>query len=123
MKKQQIKVSKNKITLVEAINNQLSKDVNNLLDIFYNADPTIGNMIYKRKGQRDAMTRLMKKYGKEEMIFVINKAIEVRNKPFAPIITNPVELEIRLIKLKLYLKRKKNEGKKIMIGTDFSKIN
>ena len=114
-----IKVLKNQMTIKEAIEKQLGRDVNDLLNIFFEADETVTNIIYKHKGQRNALLRLIKKFGKEQIAFSIKKAIEVRGETFAPVITDPINLESKLIKLKLYLQKEKNKGGKIIMGTKF----
>jgi len=122
MKKKQtiIKTSNNQMALKEAIEKQLERDTNDIIKIFYDSDQTMSNLVYKHRGQRNAAKNLMKKFGKEQVIIITNKAIEVRNKPFAPVITNPIELQAKLIKLKLYLEREKNQGGKIIIGSNFA---
>ncbi|MGQ4876255.1 MAG: hypothetical protein ACP6IY_19510 [Promethearchaeia archaeon] len=110
------------LTNEELIEKQIEKDINKIIDIFYQSDETTKNgLLFRNKNQRNAVKKLIEKFGFEQIELITKVAMEARKEPYAPVITNPIELEAKLIKLKLFIERKKNEGGQIIKGTDFSK--
>ncbi len=126
-KEKKIKLfKKNEVVDIDTlIKEQLSKNVNSLMAVFYEADIIKNHKFFANRTQRKAAEDLIKKFGVEQAISIAKIAIRVRCQPYAPVITTPLELKNKLIKLKLFFDRKKieEENKKrnvaIMSDDDF----
>lgn len=117
-----VKISSSKNSIEELVEKQMEKDINKILGIFYKSDETTKHgLLFQNRNQRAAVKRLIMAHGFEDIVFAVEVAMEIRTEPYAPIITSPIQLEAKLINLKLFIERKKNEGGKIVEGTDFSK--
>lgn len=79
------------------------KDINLLLEKFKPINPSY-EQLYKRKNQREALTRLTKKYTYAKMAGLITALPELINKPYAPQITTPMQLEEKLGRLLMFIK-------------------
>lgn len=84
------------------------KEINTLLGLFEVVNPTInfGNLT-----QRSALERMLKRFGFEKLEATIKALPEVINKPYAPKITTPIQLENKLGELIAFYKQE--QGKKI----------
>jgi len=75
-------------------------DVMTILKKWNSFNASIG---YGNKIQRQAVEAMLKAYPVEQCLDIIDTAISVQGKKFAPSITNPYELRMKLIKLQQYL--------------------
>ncbi|MFA6314948.1 MAG: hypothetical protein WC648_01080 [Candidatus Paceibacterota bacterium] len=82
--------------------------VNDCISLFEPINPTF-ERLYSNKSQRSAMDRLLKKFGGEKMIATLRELPKLINKPYAPTITTPIQLESKLGSLiSFYYKQKSN---------------
>lgn len=79
---------------------------NDILNIFYKINPTLN---FGNTTQRKSAISLIKKFGKEKVLKMAEAAVNCFGKQFAPVITNPYELEKNLSKLIAYYKREENK--------------
>lgn len=89
----------------------MGKQVNDLIDLFKEVNPS-HQRLFGMKSQRDAMERLLKKFSYEQIEKMINTLSQIIDKPYAPQITTPYQLEQKLGNLIAYLKREKVKRKK-----------
>lgn len=82
----------------------LRDNIQPLIKLFEKVNPTY-ETIYSNKTQRSALTRLVKKFGVEKMTNMLNALPEIINKPYAPKVTTPLELERDLGKIILFKKQ------------------
>jgi len=82
--------------------------INKFIAMFKNVNPSY-ELLFKNKTQRAAVERLVKKYGEEWLSNLINRLPEIIKMPYAPQITTPYELEVKLGKLKVFLEQEKNK--------------
>jgi hypothetical protein len=78
--------------------------VNNILNVFHQVNETLN---YGNKTERKAAEWLINKYGLKKAIEVCEYSISLNEVPFAPSITSPYELKMKLAKLKIYQQRQK----------------
>jgi phage replication O-like protein O len=86
--------------------------INKFIAMFKNVNPSY-ELLFKNKTQRAAVERLVKKYGQEWVENLINRLPEIIKIPYAPQITTPYELEVKLGKLKVFLEQEKNKNSRI----------
>lgn len=102
-KVKQSKVNSNKlINNNELSDNIINNNINKLFDIFYKINPTLKFGI---KTYRTAAENLYKKFGEEKTIRMAEYACSIIGKEYAPVITNPYELEKNVSKLSAYYQR------------------
>ena len=89
----------------------MGKQVNDLIDLFKEVNPS-HQRLFGMKSQRDAMERLLKKYSYEKVEKMINTLPQIIDKPYAPQITTPYQLEQKLGNLFAYVKREKVKSEK-----------
>lgn len=100
----------------------MGNNINEVIGEFYEADKGLsGGSGFGRKTYRDASEFLIKEHGLKNTLDLVRFAIAVRDKPYAPVITNPTELKEKLVKLKSYVEKEKGKSGKIFWGSDFSK--
>lgn len=95
-----------------SINNNIiinGKQINELIGLFEPVNPSYGRL-FANKGQRQAMERLFEKHGYEKIKWVMDKLPELAKNSYAPIITNPFQLEAKLGQLIIFLGRENNKG-------------
>lgn len=101
------KINNNKINTSETSVSQDSKsNVNAILDIFFEYNPTIN---YANKTYRKAIEKLLSVIGEEKLIFYVRSAFKIHGEQYAPVITNPVQLQDKLLQLKNYLEKNNQE--------------
>lgn len=88
-------------------------EVNKVMEYFKGVNPNY-DIFYKRTPEREALGRMIHKFGEQKMVNMIKYLPEICGKPFAPKITSPRQLETDLGKLLLYIKQ--NGGVKTEIA-------
>ena len=83
-------------------------DINKLIELFKPINPSY-ERLFSNKTQRAAFERLVKKYGEEKIIAIIEALPDIINKPYAPRITTPYELEKDLGKLIVFFNQEKGK--------------
>lgn len=86
-----------------------SKEFGDLMNMFKPVNPSIGRL-FANKGQRSALERLLEEHGYSKIKMVLERLPEIAGKPYAPSITTPYQLEVKLGQLFIYLQREKNKG-------------
>lgn len=86
------------------------QEINNLIDLFITVNPE-HQRLFANKTERGAMERLFDKYGREKCENMIREAARVIALDYAPVITTPLELEKRLSKLVVFIRREKGQKK------------
>jgi hypothetical protein len=76
--------------------------VNNIFNVFYKVNETLN---FANKTERKSAEWLINKYGFRKAIEVCEYAISLQGTPFAPVITSPYDLKMKLAKLKIYQER------------------
>jgi hypothetical protein len=80
--------------------------INDLINLFEPVNPSF-ERLFSNKTQRGALDRLVKKFGAEKIKSTIQALPALINKPYAPTITTPVQLESKLGSLiSFYYKQK-----------------
>jgi hypothetical protein len=92
----------------EIIREENKINVNKFISMFKNINPSY-ELLFKNKTQRSSIERLVKKYGEAWLENLISRLPEIIKMPYAPHITTPYELEIKLGKLKIFLEQEKNK--------------
>lgn len=95
--------------IISVIQKKEVGDENKMMDIFYKINPTIK---YANKTQRGAVSRLYKRLGQDKALRSAEAAVAIHGKPYAPTITNPLQLENRLSELVAFYK--KNQSNQIL---------
>jgi len=80
--------------------------VNELINSFQHVN-TRYDQFFKHKTQRDALQRLLKQFSFSQLQKAVNILPQTNGQPFAPVITSPAELEIKMSKLISFVKREK----------------
>ena len=86
------------------ITSQSEVNVKEIIDLFKLVNPNY-QTLFPRKTERDAVERMLKRFGREKLEKAIKVMAESYGKKFAPTITTPRELESRMGKLIAYYKR------------------
>ena len=85
-----------------------SDKINSLISAFKAVNPSY-ERLYPNKTQREALERLVKKFGVEKIQRAVEVLPKVIHKTYAPQITTPYQLEQKLGALLSFLKRERNE--------------
>ena len=80
--------------------------VNELINSFQHVN-TRYDQFFKHKTQRDALQRLLKQFSFSQLQKAVNILPQTNGQPFAPVITSPAELEMKMPKLISFVKREK----------------
>lgn len=94
------------ITIDNTLPNGNVGSVNYLIGLFKDVNPSY-KTLYPRKGERQALERMVKEHGLEKIEQAIKSLALVINKPYAPIITTPYELEKKLGNLIAFLQKER----------------
>lgn len=81
--------------------------INEMIDLFKTVNPS-WQRLFARKQERQAIERMLKINGPEMLEKIIKYLPNVNGQPFAPTITKPSELEERMGKLIVFVKRQKS---------------
>lgn len=87
--------------------------INAFIELFKDLNPSY-EQIFKNKTQRQAVERLLKKYGEEKVENMVEAAKNCLGKPYAPTITTPLLLEQKLGNLMAYYQRENNNSHKVI---------
>lgn len=112
-----IEDNKNKednIMQAELVDNKKSSfkepnQINTLIDKFEPINPSY-DRLFPHKGQRNALERMIKKHGFEELSKLLDALPDILSKKYSPVITTPVALENKLGDLMMFIK--KNGGRR-----------
>lgn len=86
------------------------KDINKTISYFEPVNPNY-ERIFSNKTQRESLIRMIKKHGYEKMTMVIKRLPEIINKPYAPRITTPYQLEQKLGELIAFMNQETGKKK------------
>lgn len=103
------RIDKDRIDNFNNIADKSAGDINHLISEFKN--PTIN---YGNKTQRKALEDMIKKFGYDNVLGIIQYAVSVNGKQFAPVITTPCQLKDKLAQLKIYRDRQTSGGAVIL---------
>ena len=78
-----------------------------LINLFKPINPSV-DRLFANTTQRDAIERLVKKYGNEKVKNMINALPNIITQKYAPVITTPLQLESKLGDLINYVNKEKN---------------
>ena len=109
-------VTKDNYTLLRNVATDVAgKTVNEIITLFKDVNPSY-EQLFRNKTQRRAVERLLKKHGEEKVRATILALPKIINKPFAPKIITPLELERDLGKLVAFYNQEKAKVAKNVIG-------
>lgn len=86
--------------------------ISELINLFKEVNPSF-ERLFGNKTQRASTERMLKKYGWEKMESTVKALPQIINRPYAPVITTPYELETKLAKLVAFVKKEEGTKKKI----------
>lgn len=89
----------------------ITKDINNIVNLFKNVNPSY-QTLFKNKTQRSSVERLIKQYGVEKLTNLILQLPAISKMQYAPSITTPYELEAKMAKLLIFLKKEETKPNK-----------
>lgn len=90
--------------------------INTFIGLFKNINPSF-ERLYAQKGQRDAMSRLVSRYGEQKVENMLRELPSILQKPYAPIITTPYQLEQKLGALLIFIKKEGYGQSKVSVYT------
>lgn len=83
-----------------------SKAIVDIIEVFQKSvSPSIN---YGHRGHRGAAQRLVSAFGREKALEAAKYAVSVQSDKYAPVVTNPTELEAKYDKLKIHWQRENN---------------
>lgn len=82
------------------------KDRKELIDLFKGVNPNY-EILFARKNQGEALKRMVLKFGREKVENSIKLLPQIINKPYAPRITSPIQLENKLGELAVFYNQEK----------------
>lgn len=85
------------------------KDRKELIYLFKEVNPSY-EILFSRKNQTEALSRLVKKYGREKVEQVIRALPEIITRKYAPRVTTPIQLEQKLGELIAFYKQEQSKG-------------
>ncbi len=85
--------------------------INGLLSLFAKVNPSY-ERLFANMTERAALERMIAKYGEDKLFNLISHLSEIVSRPYAPRITTPYELELKMGKLLLFLRQEKNNDQK-----------
>jgi len=91
--------------------NVVDPSINELLALFAQVNPSY-ELLYSNTTERRCLSRLIKQYGETEVRNLVTRLPSIVQRPYAPRITTPYELEVKMGKLLLYLKQEENKEQK-----------
>lgn len=113
-KKEHTKEKKETITK-ETITKERSKDVALLIDLFSKVNPS-HDRLFKNKTERASCNRLIEKYGFDRMFNLMRQLPSIINKPYAPTITTPYQLESKMGSLIAYMQKERIRVNKFSVA-------
>ena len=104
---------RNTITKEKQLQEVIGKQINDLIEKFRFVNPAY-DRLFKNKTERDALERLVKKFGIEKIEKIIEALPEINTKPYAPRITTPYKLEAKFGELLIFIKKEQEKGPKFL---------
>lgn len=108
------KIRLDKIRLDKNTKNKQSSEqgsrINEKVELFKPLNPLIYKKWFANKTQRAAIGRLLEVLG-DKLEIAIEAAIVANEKPYAPTITTPLQLEEKLVALRAFIAKEKNNSK------------
>jgi DNA-binding transcriptional ArsR family regulator len=108
----------NNNTLLHNVDSQKEsgKEINDFINLFKDVNPSY-ELFFSRKVQREAVSRLLKKLGREKLTGAINILKSTNSQKYAPAITSPLQLEEKLGSLIAFIQKQRSEveSKKINV--------
>lgn len=89
-------------------------EINDLIELFKSVNPSY-ERLFGNTTQREAVKRLLKKYGREKLERIIKFLPEIFGKQYAPVITTPYLLESKMANLISYIKQNENKSNLIKL--------
>jgi hypothetical protein len=95
---------------------KIGKIVNEVIDEFKAVNPSYSKL-FKIKAQRDAVESLLKQHGEEPLKAIVRFLANTNGKPYAPVITTPIQLVDKLGSLIAFTEKiKESNNKREIIG-------
>ena len=104
---------RNTITKEKQLQEVIGKQINDLIEKFRFVNPAC-DRLFKNKTERDALERLVKKFGIEKIEKIIEALPKINAKPYAPRITTPYKLETKFGELLIFIKKEQEKGPKFL---------
>lgn len=83
-----------------------SQDIQKVLDIFYEINPTLN---FGNKTNRKSVEDLLAKFGLQNTIRMARAIVSVQGKKYAPTCTTPYQMKEKLSQFKIYFEKEKGE--------------
>lgn len=90
--------------------------INHFIGMFKSINPSF-ERLYAQKGQREAMSRLVSQYGEQKVENMLRELPVILQKPYAPMITTPYQLEQKLGALLIFIKKEGYGQSKVSVYT------
>jgi len=104
---------RNTITKEKQLQEVTGKQINDLIEKFRFVNPAY-DRLFKNETERDALERLVKKFGIEKIEKIIEALPKINAKPYAPRITTPYKLETKFGELLIFIKKEQEKGPKFL---------
>lgn len=95
-------------TIKDIATHSVAGNLNDIITLFKDINPSY-ERLFSNKTQRDALNRLIKKYGDEKVRSMIRIIGKTNGEQYAPTITTPAQLEENLGKLVAFLRKNQNQ--------------
>ena len=76
-------------------------EIMKIMDLFYPTNPSLN---FGRKSERDACRKLVKQFGLQETLKLVEAVVDFQGEPFSPVVTSPAALWEKLGKVAVFLK-------------------
>lgn len=87
---------------------QVPEGINHLISLFKEVNPSYKNF-FANTTQRAALERMVKEHGLEKVTGLLEGLPEIVNRPYAPKITTPIQLEQRLGELMIFISQEQSK--------------
>ena len=112
-----------KLSVADKVSAGIASDeeiVSEIIFKFKSINPLIK---YNNKTERSCAQELLDKFGKKSILELVDFAVFVQGKEFAPTITTPFELSKKIGRLKVYYEREKNKQGNGLMGNYEESLN
>lgn len=96
---------------IDNIQKTITKDINTVIAFFKSINPSY-EVLFRNTTQRGSTERLIKQYGIEKLSNLISRLPTIMKNQFAPKITSPYELELKMAKLLIFLQQEETKPNK-----------
>lgn len=100
-------ISNTEVLVIQKHSDVPSQDIQSFIESFKTVNPSY-ERLFANKTERASASRLIKKFGINKMLSTTKALPEIIDKPYAPKITTPYELEKNLGKLIAFVNQNKN---------------